>query len=76
MTTNKKVAEPIEVEVSTTIPQSAKQSNKNSEVEIVTKTSFKVFYGDRWYFFTQGNTVKVPQELKEYLLKQDALAVM
>lgn len=77
MTTNKKVTEPVEVEVTTTIPQSSpKKAKVVDDVEIVTKETFKMMYGDRWYFFTQGVPVKVSQEIKDYLMKQDALAVI
>lgn len=76
MTTNRKVSEPVEVEVSTTIPQSSTKKEKVTTVEIVTKQSFKMMYGDRWYYFTKGEPVAVTQEIKDYLLKQDALAVI
>ena len=54
----------------------AKESTKEPLVEIATKESFKIMYGDRWYYFTKGETVKVSKDLKEYLNRQGALAVL
>lgn len=54
----------------------AKETTKEVLVEIVTKESFKIMYGDRWYYFTKGTPVKVSKELKEYLNRQGALAVL
>lgn len=46
------------------------------KVEIVTNEDFKIRFGDRWYYFTKGEPTKVTVEMKAYLLKQGALAVI
>lgn len=48
----------------------------NEKVEIVTKETFKIMFGDRWYFFKKGEPVTVSKEMKNYLNKQGALAVI
>lgn len=61
-----------EVAVNTTV-----KSKKTSDTcEIVTKEDFKIMYGDRWYYFTKGTVMTVPKEVKEFLQRQDALAVL
>lgn len=75
MIENKQVEKP---EVVVSVPATKVKETKKAEplVEIVTKETFKVMYGDRWYFFTKGVPVKVSKELKNYLNKQGALAVL
>lgn len=57
------------VTVTTTV-----KSKEAEKVEIATNETFKIMYGDRWYYFTKGEPVKVSKELKAFLLKQGALA--
>lgn len=61
-----------EVKVTSTV-----KTKKTAETcEVATKNDFKIMYGDRWYYFTKGTVVTVPKEVKEFLQKQDALAVL
>lgn len=67
---------PLEVKPEVSVSVSAIKATDRELVEIVTKETFKVMYGDRWYHFTKGVPVKVPKEMKVFLNKQNALAVI
>ena len=61
-----------EVSVATT----SKNVKKEELVDISCNQEFKIMYGNKWYYFKVVEVVKVPKELKDYLAKQGALAVL
>ena len=66
-------------ELNISIPEvSVKEEKKETvkKVPVKTKEAVKVFYGDRWYFFNSEEEVMVIPEIKEYLKRQNALAVL
>lgn len=65
-----------EVTPAITVSMTSAKAKEASKVEIVTNETFKIAFGDRWYYFTKGVPVKVAPELKAFLLKQGALAVL
>lgn len=70
--------EPVKVDVvpAVTVTTTMVKAKEAPKVEIVTNESFKIRFGDRWYYFTKGEPTKVSEEMKAYLLKQGALAVI
>lgn len=64
------------IEVKPEITISTTSAKKSDKVDILPAKDFSVYYGDRWYYFKEGTKVKVSQELKNYLIKQGALAVI
>jgi hypothetical protein len=46
------------------------------KVKIKTKTSFKQYIGNTWYYFVAGEVISVPVNVKDVLLRQGALEVI
>ncbi len=66
--------EKLEITVATTTR--ATKSKAVPLEEIIPNQNFKITFGDRWYYFTKGEAVKVPAELKVFLKQQGALEVI
>ena len=66
----------VDVTPAVTVTTTAVKAKEAPKVEIVTNETFKVMFGDRWYYFTKGEPTKVSAEMKAFLLKQGALAVI
>ena len=62
------------VEVETKVE--TKKAPVEKKVEVATNEDLKIYYGDRWYFFNSEEEVMVIPEIKEYLKRQNALAVL
>lgn len=78
MAVTKKAEVTPEVNVSVTIPEVKKEVAKatNKKVKIVPNQTFKMVYGNKWYYFSEGIELEVSEELKAYLKAQGALAVV
>ena len=66
----------VEVAPAITVTTTDVKAKEAPKVDIVTNETFKIMFGDRWHYFTKGEPTKVSPELKAYLLKQGALAVI
>ena len=78
MAVTKKTEVTPEVSVSVTIPEAKKEVAKatNKKVKIVPNQTFKMVYGNKWYYFSEGTELEVSEDLKAYLKAQGALAVV
>lgn len=63
-------------EITVNVTATKAKETKTNLVEVTTKENFRIYYGDRWYNFTKDTPVKVTNEIKDYLKKQDVLAVL